>query len=90
MSFASAPILDVISAFADVLEFNFVASSDLKTTVTLNVNSTLTRRELWETFDRMLQLANAAAYRDGQLLRIVAAAQTPKQGDLRVSVSALR
>ena len=82
MSFASAPILDVLSAFADVLEFNFVAGSDLRTTVTLNVNSTLTRRELWETFDRMLQLANAAAYKDGQLLRIVSAAQTPKQGIL--------
>ena len=85
MSFASAPILDVLSAFADVLEFNFVAGSDLRTTVTLNVNSTLTRRELWETFDRMLQLANAAAYKDGQLLRIVSAAQTPKQGSLRVA-----
>ena len=85
MSFASAPILDVLSAFADVLEFNFVAGSDLRTTVTLNVNSTLTRRELWETFDRMLQLANAAAYKDGQLLRIVSASQTPRQGDLRVA-----
>ena len=85
MSFASAPILDVLSAFADVLEFNYVAGSDLRTTVTLNVNSTLTRRELWETFDRMLQLANAAAYKDGQLLRIVSAAQTPRQGSLRVA-----
>ena len=87
MSFSAAPILDVISAFADVLEFNFVAGSDLRTTVTLNVNSTLTRRELWATFDRMLQLANAAAHRDGQLLRIVSAAQTPRQGDLRVANS---
>ena len=85
MSFASAPILDVLSAFADVLEFNFVASSDLRTTVTLNMSSTMTRRELWEAFDRMLQLANAAAYKDGQLLRIVAAAQTPRQSDLRVA-----
>ena len=85
MSFASAPILDVLSAFADVLEFNFVASSDLKTTVTLNLSSTMTRRELWEAFDRMLQLANATAYKDGQLLRIMAAAQTPRQGDLRVA-----
>ena len=85
MSFSAAPILDVLSAFADVLEFNFVAGSDLRTTVTLNVNSTLTRRELWETFDRMLQLANAAAYKDGQLLRIVSAANTPRQGDLRVA-----
>ena len=85
MSFSSAPILDVLSAFADVLEFNFVASSDLRTTVTLNMSSTMTRRELWEAFDRMLQLANAAAYKDGQLLRIVAAAQTPRQSDLRVA-----
>ncbi len=85
MSFSSAPILDVLSAFADVLEFNFVADSDLKSTVTLNVNSTLTRRELWDTFDRMLQLAGATALADGQLLRIMAAAKLPKQGDLRIA-----
>ena len=32
--FNSAPLLDVLSAFADVLGFNFVADSDIKSTVT--------------------------------------------------------
>ena len=87
MGFASAPILDVLTAFADVLEFNFVADADLKTLVTLNLNSTMTKRELWEAFDRMLQLANATALNDNQLLRIMAAAKLARQGDLRVRES---
>lgn len=85
MSFASAPLMDVISAFADVLEFNYVISHEVRTNVTLNINSTLTRRELWEAFDRMLNLAYATAYRDGQLLRIVHINHSNRQGDQRVA-----
>ena len=84
MGFSSAPILDVLTAFADVLEFNFVADSDLKSQVTMNLHSTMTKRELWEAFDRMLQLANATALNDNQLLRIMTANKLPRQGDLRV------
>jgi hypothetical protein len=42
--FNSAPLLDVLPAFADVLGFNFVADSDLKSLITLNLNSKMTRR----------------------------------------------
>ena len=59
--FNSAPLLDVLSAFADILGFNFVADSDLKGVITLNINSTVTRRELWNTFDRMLYVAAAGS-----------------------------
>lgn len=86
MNFSSAPILDVLSAFADVLEFNFVADSDLsKSLVTLNLNSTMTKRELWYAFDQMLQMANATALNDNQLLRIMSAAKLPRQSDLRIN-----
>ena len=37
--FNSAPLLDVLSAFADVLNFNFIADNDLRGVVTLNLNS---------------------------------------------------
>ena len=79
--FNSAPLLDVLSAFADILGFNFVADSDLKSVVTLNLNSTMTRREVWNTFDRMLYVAGAAARVDGSLIRIFARAKLASQPD---------
>lgn len=77
--FNSAPILDVIPAFADILGFNFVADSTLKTNVTLNLNSKMTRRELWNTFDRMLFIAGAGATLDESLVRITPLAQMARQ-----------
>ena len=79
--FNSAPLLDVLSAFADILGFNFVADSDLRSVVTLNLNSTMTRREVWNTFDRMLYVAGAAARVDGSLIRVFARAKLASQPD---------
>ena len=75
--------MDTLPAFADILGFNFTADSDLKSTVTLNLNSRMTRRELWETFDQTLQLAGAGAIRNGQLLEIMPAAKLPGRSALR-------
>ncbi len=70
--FNSAPLLDVLPAFADILGFNFIADSDLKGVVTLNLNSKMTRRELWSTFERMLFLAGAGATVEESQLKIMA------------------
>lgn len=82
--FNSAPLLDVLPAFADVLGFNFVADSDLKSVVTLNLNSKMTRRELWNTFDRMLYLAGAGVKAEDSLLRIMALPKLAQQPGSRV------
>jgi len=79
--FNSAPLLDVLSAFADILGFNFVADSDLRSVVTLNLNSTMTRRDLWNTFDRMLYVAGATARVDDSLIRIMARNKIAAQPD---------
>jgi len=79
--FNSAPLLDVLSAFADILGFNFVADSDLKGVVTLNINSTVSRRDLWNTFDRMLYVAGATARVDDSLIRIMARNKLAGQPD---------
>ncbi|MDD3154010.1 MAG: secretin N-terminal domain-containing protein [Victivallaceae bacterium] len=68
--FNNAPLLDVLGAFADVLNFNFVADNDLKGTVTLNINSKLTRKELFAAFERMLSVANAVASAEDSLVKI--------------------
>lgn len=86
--FNSAPLLDVLSAFADVLGFNFVADNDIRSNVTINLNSRMTRRELWNTFDRMLQVANCGVKVEDSLLRIIPtnkfARQPGHKGGLKV------
>ena len=81
--FNSAPLLDVLSAFGDLLGFNFVADSDLKGVVTLNLNSKMTRRELWNTFDRMVFLAGAGIKVEDSLLRVMALNKLAMQPDNR-------
>ena len=83
--FNSAPLLDVIPAFADALGFDFIADSELKGTVTLNFNSHMTRRELFEAFDQMLYLAGAGAIKsnDSYTLRILPLSKLPSQQDIR-------
>ena len=81
--FNSAPLLDVLSAFGDLLGFNFVADSDLKGVVTLNLNSKMTRRELWNTFDRMVFLAGAGIKVEDSLLRVMSLNKLAMQPDNR-------
>ncbi len=78
--FNTVALVDTLPAFADVLGFNFTADSDLKSVVTLNINSTMTRRELWEAFDEMLKMANAGVVRNGQMLKFMPAEKMPQQG----------
>ena len=84
MVFNSTPLVDTLPAFADILGFNFTADSDIKSTVTLNLNSRMTRRELWENFDSMLKIAGVSAVRNGQLLNIMPITKIPQQAALRV------
>ena len=86
--FNSAPLLDVLSAFGDLLGFNFSADSALNGTVTLNCNSKMTRRELWNTFDRMLTLAGAGVKVDGTLLRVMSTSKLAMQPDQRAGLGA--
>lgn len=83
--FNSAPVLDVLPAFADLLSFNFVADPDLKGTVTLNLNSAMTKRELWNTFERLLFLSGAGVSVSDSVLRIMPLAKLAQQPDLAVS-----
>ena len=86
--FNSAPLIDVIPAFADILGFNFLADPDLKSTVTLNINSNMTKRELWVTFERMLRMAGASIRCEGSLLRIVPVSKLAQQPDLSLDEKA--
>ncbi len=81
--FNSTPLIDTLPAFADALGFNFTADADLKSVITLNINSTMTRRELWEAFNEMLKAAGAGVVRNGQMLKFMPAEKMPAQYGVR-------
>ncbi len=83
--FNGAPMIDVIPAFADVLGFNFMADPELKGTVTLNINSEMTKRELWNAFEKMLFLSGASVRVDGSMLKIIPVSKLSQQPDLAIS-----
>jgi len=83
--FNNAPLLDVLPSFADALGFNFLADSDLRGNVTLNIDQKMTRKELWNTFDKMLNLSGAGVVVDGTLLRIMSLAKISRATDSRFS-----
>ncbi len=84
LTFNSTPLVDTLPAFADILGFNFTADSEIRSSVTINLNSRMTRRELWETFDSMLKVAGVSAIKNGQLLNIMPITKIPAQAALRV------
>ena len=83
--FNNAPLLDVLPSFADALGFNFLADSDLRGNVTLNIDQKMTRKDLWNTFDKMLSLSGAGVIVDGTLLRIMSLSKISRATDSRFS-----
>lgn len=69
--FNSAPILDVIPAFAEALGFNFVVDTDVRMAVTLNLNSRMTKRELWAAFATLIENAGVGVTVEDSLIRIL-------------------
>lgn len=82
LTFNSAPLVDTLPAFADILGFNFTADSEIKNLVTLNINSTMTRRELWETLEETLRVAGIGVLKNGQFLQFLPAAKMPAYSGL--------
>lgn len=68
--FNSAPLLDVIPAFADILDFDFTVDPDIKALVSLNLNSKMTRRELWNALAVLIESAGAGVAVENNLVRI--------------------
>ena len=84
LTFNSTPLVDTLPAFADILGFNFTSDPDIRMNVTLNINSRMTKRELWENFDDMLRLAGCGAVKSGQMVKVMLQAKLPMQGETRV------
>lgn len=84
ISLSSAPVIDAMPAFADALGFNFIVDSEIKSVITVSIDSMMTSRELWETLDEMLYMAGCSATLDGQIVRIVPISKLGAMRGIRV------
>ncbi len=56
-NFNSVAVMDVIPAFADMLDFSYICDPGLKGTVTMALSAKLTKREIWEVFENVMLLS---------------------------------
>ncbi|WP_176014482.1 secretin N-terminal domain-containing protein [Victivallis sp. Marseille-Q1083] len=73
-NFNAAALADVVPVFAELLELNYLLDPAVTGTVTINLNQPLSRKELWQIFNQILNLSGAFAEYDGQLVKIRPAA----------------
>lgn len=83
LTFNNAPLVDTLPAFADILRFNFTADNEIRNLVTLNINSTMTRRELWEILEQTLRISEVGVLNANQLLQFLPAAKMPAYSSVK-------
>ncbi|MCP3965536.1 MAG: hypothetical protein GY750_12640 [Lentisphaerae bacterium] len=71
IDFDQADIRDVIPAFAMVLDFQFIIDPQVSGTVTLSIDSMLTKAEIWKVFDQVLNMADAYCSPIGKTIKIL-------------------
>ena len=71
LNFNGANLADVVPAFSQILEFNYSIDPETRGSVTMSINSKLTRKELWQIFEQMLWMCGAYCSSSGDLVRIL-------------------
>ncbi|MFA4943206.1 MAG: secretin N-terminal domain-containing protein [Lentisphaeria bacterium] len=79
LAFDAAPLADLVPAFAKILGFNYLLDPSLKGAVTMSVHANMSRRQLWQMFDRLLQLSGAYASPEGGVLHILPFSKLPQE-----------
>ncbi len=79
MSFDAMPILDFISVFSKVLEFNFVIDPVVSGSVTMSVETDMSREDLWKTFEQVLWLSGAYCSLKDDTVHIYPFSKMPKE-----------
>jgi general secretion pathway protein D len=67
----AVPIKEVITAFSEILDFNYYYDPNIKGLVTISINSNLTKRDLWKIFEQVLWLSGAYCSLDNDLLHVL-------------------
>jgi len=74
-------ITQLVEAFAQILDFSYLVDPGIanKGAVTINVESEMTAREAWETFEHILWLSGAYASRNPGFIHILPFDKMPKE-----------
>jgi len=74
-------ITQLVEAFAQILQFSYLVDPGIanKGAVTINVDSEMTAREAWETFEHILWLSGAYASRNPGFIHILPFDKMPKE-----------
>lgn len=82
IDFNAAPLTDVIPAFATPLKLNYIIDPEVQGTVTMSADSSMTAKEVWTLFNRILYLSDAYCEVDGKVLHIRPAQKITREGNL--------
>ena len=84
LTFNAADISEVLAAFAapSLLNFSYLIDPAVKGAVTLSVNTTMTARQAWETFEHILWLSGAYASMNTGFIHILPFERMPQERKL--------
>ncbi|QSH40059.1 secretin N-terminal domain-containing protein [Lentisphaerota bacterium ZTH] len=85
IDFDQADIRDVIPAFAKVLGFEYIIAPTVSGSVTLSIDSKLTKAEIWKVFDQVLNMAGAYCSPIGKSIKILPLGDMAKDSNISLS-----
>ncbi len=81
LAFNAADLSDVVAAFAapEMLNFSYIVDPSVKGAVTLSVDTSMTARDAWETFEHILWLSGAYASMNAGFIHILPFEKMPQE-----------
>jgi type II secretion system protein D len=79
ITFDATAITDVVPAFAQILDFNYLIDPQVKGAVTMTVNCKMNKREVWEVFEQILWLSGAYCSLDDNVVHILPFSKMPQE-----------
>ncbi len=81
LAFNAADLSDVVAAFAapEMLNFSYIVDPAVKGAVTLSVDTKMTARDAWETFEHILWLSGAYASMNAGFIHILPFEKMPQE-----------
>ena len=75
----AAPLTEVVPLFAELLNFSYLIDPGVKGAVTMTIDSDMTAREVWKTFEHVLWLSGAYASRNPGFIHVLPFQKMPQE-----------
>ncbi|MDD3119407.1 MAG: secretin N-terminal domain-containing protein, partial [Victivallales bacterium] len=70
INFDAAPLTDIMPAFAQALNFQYLLDPEIKGTITMTVDAEMKRREVWALFEQILWMTGSYCALEGKVLHL--------------------